>query len=72
MWSPPELSDRETQEEMEDGLEASNVAGIFEKDEDGLKMCHVGAGYGRKLTPAQLKQATRDGTIPTIIANTGA
>ena len=55
---------------MEDGLEASDVAGIFEKDEDGLKTCHMGAGYGHTLTPAQLKQATIDGIIPTIVAHT--
>ena len=71
-WSPPKLSDREMEEEMEDGLEASDIAGIFENDKDSLKMCHKGAGYGRKLTPSQLKQATINGTIPTIIANTGA
>ena len=35
-WSPPKLPSREMQEEMENGLEASDVAGTFEKDEDGL------------------------------------
>ena len=54
-WSPPELSDKQMQEEMEDGLEISDVAGIFEDTEDGLKICHAGAGHKRKLTPAQLK-----------------
>jgi hypothetical protein len=60
------------QEEMGDGLDENNGTAMFEEDDEGLKNCHVKAGYRRKLTLAQLKQATISGTIPTIIANIGA
>ena len=53
------------------GLDVNNVAAIFEEDAEGFNTWHVGAGYGRKLTPGKLKQAALDGTIQTIITDTG-
>ena len=67
------MTNRGVHEEMKEGLNKKDVAILFEEDNgECFNMWHAGAGYGTKFTPAQFKQATIDGTIPTSSANTRA